>query len=445
MKRLTSRYIPFFALAFLLGAAPLQARESAQADRVYALASPSIYQIRVIDIASDKKSSIGSGFQFTAEGLIATNYHVVSDYVLHPGANRIEYFQEDTGTGPLELVTADVVRDLAILRRTEKNGGSQHLSLGESKLPKGTKIFSLGNPHDLGMTITEGPYNGLSDSTHYEKIHFSGSINPGMSGGPAVDSDGTVVGINVMTAGNQISFLLPVEYLKGLYAEYEKNPGQEFVAHAHEIIQEQLLRNQESYMTELLESEWPQTAFGPAQVPGQISQEFKCWGRSNTDEEDSDDDNYTHFVSTCSSQDSIYISEDFTTGLIAYRYDSLSVPQDVPLPRFYALYRDNYSFPLDINDNAQKNDVTNFACDSRFVKMAGKKWHSAFCVRQYKKFPRLYDVQQYAVLVGEGRTGLKISLAAQGVSQESARRLSLKFMQSIALAAPLPPPSQAKM
>lgn len=432
MKTLTLRILTILTLMTVFFPAPAKARESVQADRVYALASPAIYQIRVIDMASDKKSSIGSGFQFTADGLIATNYHVVSDFILHPQTNRIEYFQEGAGAGTLELVTADIVHDLAILRRAD-GGGKNFLTLGESRLPKGTKIFSLGNPHDLGMTITEGPYNGLSDSTHYKKIHFSGSVNPGMSGGPAVDSDGKVVGVNVMTAGNQISFLVPVEYLRALYAAYVKDPDQDFLNKAHRIIEDQILKNQEAYVSELLADPWPQTAFGLAQAPGQISREFKCWGRSNADEKDVDEDDYTHFVSTCASQDSIYISNDFTTGLIAYRYDSLSVPDDVPLPRFYALYRDNYSFPLDITDNAQKNDVTNFACDSGFVKVGGKKWHSSFCVRQYRKFPRLYDVHQYMALLGQGRQGLKFSLALQGVSRKSARELSRRFMDRISL------------
>ena len=52
------------------------------------------------------------------------------------------------------------------------------------RLPKGERIYAMGNPLDLGFTIVEGTYNGLVDKSYDERIHFSGAINPGMSGGP---------------------------------------------------------------------------------------------------------------------------------------------------------------------------------------------------------------------------------------------------------------------
>ena len=55
----------------------------------------------------------------------------------------------------------------------------------------------MGNPHDLGMSIVEGTYNGLLEKSLYRKIHFSGALNGGMSGGPALSrSSGKLVGLN---------------------------------------------------------------------------------------------------------------------------------------------------------------------------------------------------------------------------------------------------------
>ena len=65
------------------------------------------------------------------------------------------------------------------------------------KLPKGERLFAMGNPLDLGFTIVEGTYNGLVDYSYNERIHFSGALNPGMSGGPTVTADGRIAGINV--------------------------------------------------------------------------------------------------------------------------------------------------------------------------------------------------------------------------------------------------------
>ena len=44
-------------------------------------------------------------------------------------------------------------------------------------------------------------------------ILFSGSLNPGMSGGPTLNEQGSVIGVNVATSGNEISFLVPAQYL----------------------------------------------------------------------------------------------------------------------------------------------------------------------------------------------------------------------------------------
>ncbi len=54
-----------------------------EAQRVYGAYGDAIYQVQTIDLTSGKKSSIGSGFQFTADGLVATNYHVVASAANH--------------------------------------------------------------------------------------------------------------------------------------------------------------------------------------------------------------------------------------------------------------------------------------------------------------------------------------------------------------------------
>ena len=180
-----------------------------------------IFQIRVIELASGNKSSIGSGFLISDSGHIATNYHVVSTYIQKPDRYRIEYIDHDHHTGDLSVVDIDVVHDLAIIKADITT--SSHFELDASDIAKGTRIYSMGNPHDLGMSIIEGTYNGLLEKTLYDKIFFSGSLNPGMSGGPAINRDGAVIGINVSTAGNQLSFLVPVSYLITLFEEVQKS------------------------------------------------------------------------------------------------------------------------------------------------------------------------------------------------------------------------------
>ena len=408
--------------------------EGSLAEKLYGDYGAAIYQIQVIDITSGKKTSIGSGFEFTADGLIATNYHVVAEAIQRPHENRVEFIGNDKTQGPLTIVMADVVHDLAVVRRNEP--GSVHVELGTDEFPKGVKLYSLGNPHDIGFTIIEGTYNGLSEDTLYDKkIHFSGSLNPGMSGGPALDRHGNVTGVNVSTAGNQISFLVPVRYLKKLYEDIKAAAptAPSFMSAAKTTIGEQLFANQNRYMADLLNDDWETIAFGPVEVPAKIHNIFKCWGRPEHQEKDP----YQHHSSTCATQDRIFLDDDFTTGPVIYRYDAFMGKDELNLARFYNLYENHYSMPLDSYDNATEADVTRFACQTRFVDMAGERWKSSYCVRRYIKYPKLYDMHLYMALVGKGKQGLLISLISQGVSHENAQGLVAKFLSSVK---PLVPP-----
>jgi len=75
-----------FALIFIILTSNIYASE--QAEQLFNQLKPSLYQIKLIDKASGEKSSIGSGFQISSDGIIATNYHVISSYALHPKKYR---------------------------------------------------------------------------------------------------------------------------------------------------------------------------------------------------------------------------------------------------------------------------------------------------------------------------------------------------------------------
>jgi serine protease Do len=403
-----------------------------EAQRIFQSYGDAIYQVQTIDLASDKKSSIGSGFQFTRDGMIATNYHVVAEAVQRPASNRLEFLHGKGERGNLRILIADVVHDLAILKM--ESPGKTWVELGQSSQPKGVRLFSLGNPHDIGFTIIEGTYNGKSEESFIDKIHFSGSLNPGMSGGPSLGHDGKVVGVNVSTAGNQISFLVPVDHLRNLMLEYLRQDAKfDFVAQASAHIEQQLLASQKKNVDRMLDARWPSQAFGPFMVPGRITEAFKCWGDSDVQEKNK----YSGYHSTCSSQDRQFLDENsgsgesFYTGTHLYRFDNLVGKDELNLDRFYAFYEDQYSMPLEAYTNGGESNVTNFDCKSSFVDVADKRWKSSFCVRQYKKYPQLYDMHLYMALVGEGRQGMMATQVAEGVSKDSALKLARKFMSEI--------------
>jgi S1-C subfamily serine protease len=176
--------------------------------------SDSIVQLRIVEAGSGAKRTIGTAFVIGENGELATNYHVISDLVIEPDLYRAEWVDSEGEGHPVALLGFDVVRDLAIVRAESPFGRPFALHTGTPS--KGERIYAIGDPYDLGMTIVEGLYNGRLEHSRYERIHFTGSLNPGMSGGPALLPNGEVIGVNVASSGNQVSFLVPAPDLHRL-------------------------------------------------------------------------------------------------------------------------------------------------------------------------------------------------------------------------------------
>ena len=105
----------------------------------------------------------------------------------------MELRRADGTSEHLELVNFDVVNDLALVKTKQPVSSALAFSLADALPQQGVPIYSLGNPHDFGMIVVPGTFNGLKTNSFYQRIHFTGSINPGMSGGPAVDGRGHVI------------------------------------------------------------------------------------------------------------------------------------------------------------------------------------------------------------------------------------------------------------
>ena len=134
-----------FILGFCLsvGAHKALALSAADARSTFELTHGAIYQIRVIDMAANNKSSTGSGFVIDSNGLIATNYHVVSNAVNTPGKYRIELLQNDESRVYIATVeNVDVVNDLALLYVKELQGPV--LTLAGTAMVQGDTAYAIG-------------------------------------------------------------------------------------------------------------------------------------------------------------------------------------------------------------------------------------------------------------------------------------------------------------
>lgn len=381
------------------------------AREIYERSIASVYQIRVIDINSGEKSVIGSGFKFSNRGLIATNYHVISDAAAKPERYRIEYYKGSDERGKLTLEALDAARDLAILKGAD--AGVPNLSLQTSAMSKGDRVFPLGNPHDLGMTIKEGMYNGLVGGDLYKRILISASLNRGMSGGPAFNSSGEVIGVNVSIRGNDLSYLVPAKYLEELAAGVS---GHKPPTEWQTIIQAQVLKKYDHVIHKILKAEWSFEKFGSLRIPNKIASDtIKCWGQSKA-EDIEQHEFYSYGYRGCHSEESVYLSSSLRTGKIGFSFLWLKSARLNPL-EFYQEYSKQFA-KTGFMQRAVEKDVEEPLCKSAFVKLADRNWKTAYCVRQYKKYPDLNDIFVSLAVLGEPKRGHIIRVSLTGINEK---------------------------
>ncbi|MFB1485354.1 serine protease [Corallococcus sp. RDP092CA] len=381
-----------------------------------------VAQVRIIERRSGTKSSIGSAFFVSAKGHALTNYHVVSDLVLHPEDYTAELDRGDA-TVPVRLLAVDVVSDLAVIQVDSPI--SDYFKLEEQEPPQGTRLFAMGNPRDLGTTIVEGTYNGLVRDALYERVHFTGAINPGMSGGPTLSGEGGVVGVNVATMGNQVGFLVPVARARSLLDQALARGAPPEPATLLASVKEQLMTNQQRITDRLLATDLPKQALGDYRVPGRWSPFLKCWGDTPHDPETP----YTVTSYQCSSEEDIFLSSSHRTGVVTYLHQHVE-SQKLGAMRFSALYSTLFSQDPDAVP-ATREDVTNFRCTSEFVDVKGLTVRAALCLRAYRRFPGLYDLVLRAATVNASTRGVDTSLTLGGFSAENARKLARRYLEGL--------------
>lgn len=138
--------------------------------------------------------ALGSGFIISPDGYIVTNNHVIDN------ATAIKVTLDDGTELPATLVGADPKSDLAVVKITASKP-LPVISWGDSdRLKAGDQILAIGNPFGIGTTVTAGIVSARGRDLHsgpYDDfIQIDAPINHGNSGGPLVDVEGKVVGIN---------------------------------------------------------------------------------------------------------------------------------------------------------------------------------------------------------------------------------------------------------
>jgi len=176
--------------------------------------------------STSEASASGSGIVISEDGYILTNNHVVdsasqSTYydISEATSVKVKLFNDDTEY-EAKIVGKDSQTDLAVLK-IEKDGLTAAEFANSDKVKVGEFAMAVGNPLDLGTTITCGVVSAINrevndsqDGSKFVCIQTDAAINSGNSGGALVNSEGKVIGVNTLkvssTGVEGIGFAIPI-------------------------------------------------------------------------------------------------------------------------------------------------------------------------------------------------------------------------------------------
>lgn len=166
----------------------------------------------------------GSGVIIDDDGYIVTNFHVVA------GAKVVQIQLNDGRLGKATVIGADDKSDVAVLKTDMTDlipaqwGDSDQLNVGDM-------VWAVGSPFGLQKSITFGILSakerrGITHGVYQEFLQTDAAVNPGNSGGPLVNIEGKVVGINTAIVGptyQGISFSIPSSLAKDIYLQLRRD------------------------------------------------------------------------------------------------------------------------------------------------------------------------------------------------------------------------------
>jgi S1-C subfamily serine protease len=217
--------------------------------QIYKRAAPGVVQVtstQVVHVPADpffgnpfglpqveRQQALGSGFVIDKAGHIVTNYHVVQ------GSRQIEVSFSNNERVKARVVGSDPSTDLAVLQVKVSSRALTPLPLGDSDMVRvGDSVVAIGNPFGLDRTVTAGivsalqrPIQAPNGYTIDHVIQTDAALNHGNSGGPLLDAEGDVVGVNSQietgssaSSGNVgIGFAIPSNTVKSVVAQLVKN------------------------------------------------------------------------------------------------------------------------------------------------------------------------------------------------------------------------------
>jgi putative serine protease PepD len=195
------------------GATPAASGDALTVEEIYARSAAAVVEIA---ISEGPQQSQGSGFVYDDDGHVITNQHVVG------AATSARVTFSDGTTRDATVVGTDPSTDLAVLKVDAPASALEPLALADSDdVDVGEAVVAIGSPFGLEQTVTAGIVSALhrqitapNDFSIDDAIQTDAAINHGNSGGPLLDLDGQVIGVNAQieseSGGNDgVGFAIP--------------------------------------------------------------------------------------------------------------------------------------------------------------------------------------------------------------------------------------------
>jgi S1-C subfamily serine protease len=381
---------------------------------------PAVVQIKGFFGGNTSQAFHGTGFAVAPGGLFVTNYHVVAEQVTYPDKYRLEYRTPEGATGKIEVLAVDVRHDLAVVR-TE---GFAPLPLRlDARVPdKGSRAFSIGFPLDVGLTITEGVSNGRVEDSFDPRIHYSGAINGGMSGGPALNARGEVIGVNVSGYRFQqlVSFLVPAAHARQLLDRALAAPAPSQQLKRDAVAQ---LQAHAAALVGALVGEFPTQRVAGYVLPAKITPFVDCSASGDPAPQSP----VQTVTIKCSAKAGLYVQQGLYTGDLSYAHYVLSTDK-----------LDGWRFARKLSGYSSakgafgsRRHVGPFACEKSVVKLKGFDASLLVCARNYRRLEGLSDLTVRVISLNHGLQGFASHLDMYGVDYAAGLAFVRRFVEAM--------------
>lgn len=402
--------------------------DASVAQRLYAQLRPAVLTIRTVSAASGRTSSYGSGFHIDGRGRAITNYHVVADHLHQPGALRLRAVDARGRETAVQVLAFDVVNDFALLKVDQAAAAYIAVPARPPVPIVGARLYSLGNPLDLGVTVMTGHYSSRKTAMGITRMHFSGTLNAGMSGGPVVDATGRLVGVNVSkpARGEQVGFLVPADAIGALLAR----PPRPLPFTQREEVSADTAKQVGEWERALKDrafaAPWSTQAMGSYTAPDILPGDLDCWARDSADE--SPPPPVRMQVVDCRGFQEVRVGNDGVTGRVSYRRAHL---------RAGSANRFQFARALDavaLRGVAAAADTVMGPqrCTDRQVRSgAAPALRVLWCAAPYRELPGIYDVAIVLTTQDRPLEALALRLQLEGVRWNTGVAFAGRLVESV--------------